>query len=200
MAGENRDVERLTAFTDGVMAIAVTLLVLDIRLPRPAGGLDDATLLADLLAIWPKYFGYALSFVVIGNFWVGHTRRLRTLKSVDGGLLWLNILFLLAIGFMPFVTSVLSENAGRVATILYAATMIVASLLLTLVWRYAARREHVDLPKVERRVEALRSLTVPGVFALSIVVAWYLPGYARDTWLLLIPLLPLGRRLGRRST
>ena len=192
---ETREVERLTAFTDGVMAIAITLLVLDIRLPRPAGGLDDAALMADLLAIWPQYFGYALSFLVIGNFWVGHTRRLRTLKSVDGGLLWLNILFLLTIGFMPFATSVLSETAGRVATILYAGTMIVASLLLTLIWRYAVRREHVVLPKSERRMESLRSLTVPGVFALSIVVAWFAPGYARDTWLLLIPLLMLNRRL-----
>ncbi len=199
MAGENRDVERLTAFTDGVMAIAVTLLVLDIRLPRPAGALDDATLLADLLAIWPKYFGYVLSFLVIGNFWLGHVRRLRTLKSVDTELLWLNILFLLTVGFMPFVTSVLSENDGRVATILYAATMIVASLLLTVIWRYAVRREHVVLPKSDRRVEALRSLTVPGVFALSIVVAWFVPSHARDTWLLLIPLLILNRRLARTA-
>ena len=54
MAGENRDTERLIAFTDGVIAIAITLLVLDIRLPRPAGGLDDSALLADLLAIWPN--------------------------------------------------------------------------------------------------------------------------------------------------
>ena len=83
MASESRDVERLTAITDGVVAIAITLLVLDIRLPRPVGGLGDSALLADLLAIWPKYLGYVLSFLVIGNFWVGHTRRLRTLKSVE---------------------------------------------------------------------------------------------------------------------
>ena len=197
MASENRDVERLTAFTDGVIAIAITLLVLDIRLPRPAGELTDSELLTDLLAVWPKYFGYALSFLVIGNFWAGHTRRLRTLKSVDATLLWLNIVFLLTIGFMPFVTSVLSENEGRVATILYAATLIVASLLLTLVWRHAVRREHVVLPTVDRRVEGLRSLTVPGVFGLSIVVAWFAPAYARQTWLLLIPLLLLNRYLGR---
>jgi uncharacterized membrane protein len=197
MAGESRDVERLIAFTDGVMAIAITLLVLDIRLPRPAGELDDASLLSDLLAIWPEYFGYALSFLVIGNFWVAHARRLRTLKSVDAELLWLNVFFLLVIGFMPFVTSVLSENDGRVATILYAATMIVASLLLTLVWRYAVHREHAVLPRAERRVESLRALAVPGVFALSIVVAWYAPGHARDTWLLLIPLLALNRYLAR---
>jgi uncharacterized membrane protein len=194
---ENRDAERLIAFTDGVVAIAITLLVLDIRLPRPAGELDDAALLTDLISIWPHYFGYALSFLVIGNFWIGHTRRLRTLKSVDSTLLWLNVLVLLVIGFMPFVTSVLSENDGRVATILYAGTMIAASLLLTLVWRHAVRREHVELPKTDRRVEYLRSLTVPGVFALSIVVAWYAPDYARDTWLLLIPLLALTRILAR---
>ncbi len=197
---ESRDVERLIAFTDGVIAIAATLLVLDIRLPRPAGELGERELLADLKAIWPQYFGYALSFLVIGNFWVGHVRRLRTLKSVDGQLLWLNVLFLLVIGFIPFVTSVLSQNDGRVATILYAATMIVASMLLTLIWRYAVRREHVVLAKPERRVEGLRSLTVPGVFALSIVVALLVPGYARDTWLLLIPLLLLNRYFSRRAS
>ena len=200
MANETRDTERLIAFTDGVIAIATTLLVLDIRLPRPAGELGEGELLADLTAIWPNYLGYALSFLVIGNFWVGHIRRLRTLKSVDAGLLWLNVLFLLAIGFIPFVTAVLSENDGRVATILYAATMILASLLLTLIWRYAVRREHVVLPKPERRVERLRSLTVPGVFALSIAVALFAPGYARDIWLLLIPLLLLSRYFGRRAS
>ncbi len=194
---ENRDVERLTAFTDGVVAIAITLLVLDIRLPRPAEGLDDAALAADLLAIWPKYFGYALSFLVIGNFWVGHTRRLRMLKSVDAALLWFNILFLLVIGFVPFVTSVLSETGSRIATIAYAGTMILASLLLTLVWRHAARHEHIALAGDGKRTETLRSFTVPGVFALSMVVAWYAPDYARYTWLLLIPLLLLGRRVGR---
>ncbi len=196
---DSRGVERLNAFTDGVVAIAITLLVLDIRLPRPADGLADATLLADLLAIWPKYLGYALSFLVIGNFWVSHTRRLRTLKSVDITLLWLNILFLMTIGFMPFVTSVLSENAGRVATTLYAATMIVASLLLTLLWRHAVRQQHIDMPKGDRAMERLRSLTVPGVFGLSIVVAWFAPDYARQTWLLLIPLPLMSRFIRRRD-
>ncbi len=200
MASETRDVERLNAFTDGVVAIAITLLVLDIHLPRPAGGLGDTELLADLMAIWPKYLGYVISFLVIGNFWVGHARRLRTLKSVDATLLWLNVLFLLVVGFMPFVTSVLSESDGRVATILYAATMILASLLLTLVWRYAVRREHVVLPEAERRVESLRALIVPGVFALSIVVVWFAPGYARQTWLLLVPLLMVNRRLARAGS
>ena len=197
---DSRGVERLTAFTDGVIAIAITLLVLDIRLPRPAGELSDSELLADLLAIWPKYLGYVLSFLVIGNFWVGHTRRLRTLKSVDATLLWLNILFLLAIGFVPFTTSVLSENDGRVATILYAGTMVAASLLLTLLWRHAASREHVVLPTGDRGAERRRALTVPGVFGLSIVVALFAPGYARHIWFLLIPLLMLSRFIGRRRT
>lgn len=192
--GENRDVERLTAFTDGVIAIAITLLVLDIRLPRPAQGLDDAALVADLLAIWPQYFGYALSFLVIGNFWISHSLRLRRLKSVDPTLLWLNMLFLLAIGFVPFITSVLSENSGRAATILYAATMIIASLLLTLVWCHALRREHATLTPAERRRAVLRSVWVPAVFALSILVAWFWPDNARYVWLLLIPVSFLNRR------
>jgi uncharacterized membrane protein len=119
------------------------------------------------------------------------------LSSVDAMLLWLNILFLLAIGFVPFVTSVLSENDGRIATILYAGTMVVASLLLTLMWRHAVRRKHVALAEGQRRTEIVRSWTVPGVFGLSIVVAWFAPDYARYTWLMLIPLLMLGRHLGR---
>lgn len=191
---DNRDVERLAAFTDGVIAIAITLLVLDIRLPRPAHGLDDAALVADLLAIWPQYFGYALSFLVIGNFWVSHTLRLRRLESVDPTLLWLNMLFLLVIGFVPFITSVLSENSGRAATILYAATMIVASLLLTLVWRHALRRGLSTLTPAEQRRGMLRAIWVPAVFAVSILMAWFWPDNARYVWLLLVPVSFLNRR------
>lgn len=197
---ESRDVERLNAFTDGVMAIAITLLVLDIRLPRPAGKLGDAELLSDLLRIWPQYLGYVVSFLVIGEFWAAHMRRLRTLESIDAALTSLNILFLLVVGFIPFVTSVLSDNDGSVATILYATTVAVGSLLLTLLWHYAVRRQHVALPQEARRIEIWRSVTVPAVFGLSIVVAWLAPHQARLTWLLLIPLLAIGRLFGRKLT
>ena len=194
---ESRDVERLNAFTDGVMAIAITLLVLDIRLPRPAGKLGDAELLSDLLLIWPQYLGYVVSFLVIGEFWAAHMRRLRTLRSIDTTLTSLNILFLLVVGFIPFVTSVISENDGSVATTLYAGTVAVGSLLLTLLWQYAVRRQHVALPPTSRRSEIFRSMTVPGVFGLSIVVAWLAPVHARLTWLLLIPLLAISRSMTR---
>jgi uncharacterized membrane protein len=181
-----RDVERLAALTDGVVAIAITLLVLDIRLRPDAGDLSDPDMLQVLLALWPKYFGYVLSFLVIGNFWIVHTRRFRALKTADGSLMWLNLLFLLAIGFVPFVTSVLSENDGGVATILYAATMTLASISLSLMWWYASRHDLFESAD-SARGHFLRSASTAAIFLASIAVAVFNADYARYVWLLLIP-------------
>ncbi len=193
---ESRDVDRLSAFTDGVLAIAITLLVLDIQPPDGIGGFSDAELAQALWGLWPKYMGYAISFLVIGNYWIGHTAAFRGLKAIDGGLVWLNILFLLAIGFVPFVTSVISENDGRVATTLYAATMIVASFIFLLMWLHARRRGLFSTPVEPERTRRplVRSLVVGGVFTLSILIAQFDADIARLTWLLLIPGHALTRR------
>jgi uncharacterized membrane protein len=182
-----RDVGRLNTFSDGVMVVSMTLLVLDVRLPDTVASVDGPQLLRALAELWPKYFGYAVSFVVIAQYWMGYTEKFGGMRAVDNGFVWLNVFFLLAVGFIPFVTSVLSQNHGLVATTLYAATMVVVALLLIAMWFYAAGRGLVDssLPPRQQWREVAPWIQIAAVFGVSIVVAQYDPRFARPVWLFL---------------
>ncbi len=193
---ESKAVDRLTIFTDGVMAISITLLVLDIRVPEGAGEMTSAELFDALLDLWPGYLTYILSFLVIGTFWRSHFEKFRWLRGVNGGLIRLNIMFLLTIGIVPFVTDVLSDNGGEVATILYAAVMALSAALLVALWGYAWRAGLIDpqLPPDVIRGRLIRGTMTPLVFLLSIPVALVDAQIAKLVWLLLIP-LGLERRI-----
>jgi uncharacterized membrane protein len=194
-----RDIARLNAFTDGIFVVSMTLLVLDIRLPELPEGVGDREMLHALSEMWPKYFGYAVSFLVIAQYWIGYTSRFGKMRSIDSGFAWLNIFFLLVVGFVPFVTTLLTSHKGTVATSLYAATMIVLSLQLIAMWLYATRK---GLVTPEAHGSSWRDiapwLQIAGVFAISIVVAQLHPTWARAVWLLLA--VPLRRRPARTAT
>jgi uncharacterized membrane protein len=182
-----RDVGRLNAFSDGVMVVSMTLLVLDVRLPDTVASMDGTQLLGALAELWPKYFGYAVSFLVIAQYWMGYTEKFGRMRAVDNGFVWLNIFFLLAVGFIPFVTSVVSQNHGSVATTLYAITMVVVASLLTSMWFYATGKGLVDSssPLRQRWREVTPWIQIAVVFGVSIVVAQYDPRFAKLVWLLL---------------
>jgi uncharacterized membrane protein len=182
-----RDVGRLNTFSDGVMVVSMTLLVLDVRLPDTVASVDGPQLLRALAELRPKYFGYAVSFLVIAQYWMGYTEKFGGMRAVDNGFVWLNVFFLLAVGFIPFVTSVLSQNHGWVATTLYAVTMFVVASLLIAMWFYAAGKGLVDSSSPPRQQwrEVAPWIQVAVVFGVSIVVAQYDPRFARLVWLLL---------------
>jgi len=191
-----RDVSRLNAFTDGVVVVSMTLLILNIELPESIAGLGGARLLHALAGLWPRYLAYILSFLVIGQYWLGYTRQFGSMRAADERFAEINILFLLVVGFMPFTTALVSRNGGAIATSVYAATMIAASLLLILLWLYAVRQGLVESrePPGRRWREISRSLEIVAVFAGSIAVAQYDGRLARWVWLLLaIPILPRSR-------
>jgi uncharacterized membrane protein len=196
--GSNKDVARLNAFTDGIFVVSMTLLVLDIRLPDLPPQTRDRELIRALSELWPKYFGYAVSFLVIAQYWLGYTSKFARMRSIDSGFAWLNMLFLLVVGFVPFATTILTGHRGSVATSLYAATMIVLSLQLIGMWLYATRRA---LLETNGRVPTWRDvepwIRIAAVFAISIVVAQLHPTWARAVWLLLA--LPLDRMLQRTA-
>ena len=97
---------RVEAFSDGVLAIAITLLVLEIRPPDVPSG---STLAKELLHLWPKYAVFAVSFITIGIMWVNHHALFQGIASVDRSLLFVNLLLLMAISFVPFPTAVLGD-------------------------------------------------------------------------------------------
>jgi TMEM175 potassium channel family protein len=182
--------ERLMFFSDAVFAIAITVLVLDIHLPTGGNLANDGQLLSMLVGLWHKYLAYIISFWVIGLYWINHHRKFLHIKRFDHTLLSLNLLLLMVIAFIPFPTSVISENANLTATIFYALIMAVAGLVLALLWFYAAYRHNLidaQFNKQRRWREAAGSLVIAAIFLLSIGVVFISPGLVRVFWLLIIP-------------
>jgi uncharacterized membrane protein len=130
---------RVVAFSDAVFAITITLLVLEIR--RPA---DDTNLLHGLLALWPSYLAYAVTFLFIGQVWANHHVMFDHIRAADRVVLLLNILLLMVVAFLPFATSVLAAalHTGdwqRTAVVFYCIAFDVTALTFNAVWQYACR-------------------------------------------------------------
>jgi uncharacterized membrane protein len=198
---DHRDLERLVNLTDAALAITLTLMMLDIRLPAGAGDMNNDALLAALFRLLPQVYAYALSFVVVGLFWIGHRQKFRHLVRADAVVVWLDIFFLLVLGLVPFVTVLIADNGGRVSTIAYAAVMATLSLVLLILWIYAVAAGLID-PATSagnrRRGYWVSGYTVV-VFALSIVFALFNEDQARFVWFLLLLSRPLGRIFVRDS-
>ncbi len=144
MADKTHDrfqLERMAFFSDAVFAIAITLLVIEIRLPEVESHSSQALGQA-LLGLFPHYLGFIISFFVIGRFWIGHHRVIGHLRTCDDGLIWRNLLFLLTIAFMPFPTAVISEYGDTTMGVaVYAGWLMVAGLLYRVMLVYGLRNE-----------------------------------------------------------
>lgn len=181
--------ERLVLFTDAVIAITITLLVLEIRLPEGVAEMSDAELWAALLGLWDRFLAYLISFAVIGLYWLNHHGKFDRVNGSTRQLLLINLLFLLFIGLVPFTTALIAESGGAVSTIIYAGGMVCCGLLLMWLWIHADRAGLID-PGVDRaeRWRLMRSTLLSSiVFALSIPIALFDPGWAKWFWLLIIP-------------
>jgi uncharacterized membrane protein len=137
---------RLEAFSDGVFAIAVTLLILDvIESARPH---EASELGRELLRAWPSYAGYAVSFVTIGIMWVNHHALFHLFDHVDRLLLFTNLLLLLCVAFVPFPTALVAEflrgDGARAATLTYGLTMTVTALVFNALWHSGRRLLRAD--------------------------------------------------------
>jgi uncharacterized membrane protein len=183
--------ERVIFFSDAVFAIVITLLVLPLtaEVDLPDSGVDTAAQVWDQ---WPRVLSFAVSFLVIGQFWIAHHRMFAQLRRVDHALLWLNLLFLMTVSFLPFPTAVLGSAPtadDSFPVVFYAASMTVTSLALTSTWLYAVRRHLVSRTLAERDVRAytLRTVTTSAVFMLSVAAAFLGLRIAVLFWLVLLP-------------
>ncbi|MGE0499433.1 MAG: TMEM175 family protein [Rhizobiaceae bacterium] len=195
---ESYENDRLVLFSDAVIAITITLMMLEIRLPPGAAELPDAQLWTALTELWPRYLAYIVSFLVVGSFWAVHHRKFRTIVRSSGGLIWLNLVFLLAIGFVPFATDLLAESGGRLATVLYAAVVTVIALLSATMTLYAARAGLTREP-IEGWRAVLPSLGAAAVFVVSIPIALVDPDLGKYFWLALVPVNIVVDRLAGRN-
>jgi uncharacterized membrane protein len=193
----NLEYDRVLFFSDAVFAIAITLLVVDIRVP------DIVTNTAqELSAAKGRIISFAISFLVIGLFWMGHHRLFRYIAALDRRLIFINLLFLGTIAFLPYPTALLFAGGTRQTTgpVFYAACVAVAGLMELAVWLYASHTKGLVPASVSpalRRFELGQLLPTPVVFGLSIPVAFINPGVAPFTWILLVPIARILPRIMR---
>lgn len=168
---------RITAFSDGVFSIAITLLVLNLRLPSI--GLSPSALHGKVLGQWPSLLSYLLSFVIIGIYWVAHHNMFHYIKRSDRAFLWINILLLMCVAFIPFPAGLLGEYPGQtISLIIYASSLILTNLMLSLLWWYATSNHRLvdqDIDPHFVRIVNRRNLTAPVVYLASIGLSFLSP-------------------------
>ncbi len=173
---------RTEAFSDGVFAIAITLLVLDLRVPVSTA-LGDESLARALGHEWPSYAAYVTSFLVIGIIWVNHHGVFELLGRIDRVALFLNLMLLMAVVAIPFTTSLLAEyltvggTNARVAAVVYSLVMLAMSFGFAGLYTYVARRpallaDGVDVSTVRSSIVRFSAIGI-GLYVLTVVVALF---------------------------
>lgn len=187
--------DRVVFFSDAIFAIAITLLAVELRHPPPGVATGKAGLFAS--GVGDSLLGFAISFAVIGLFWLGHHGLFRYIVALDRPLIGLNLLFLGTIAFLPYPTQVLANYGNRASVVIfYAVCAGVAGLAEGAIWVYAAARPDLVDPSAQsvRLLYTLRVARIPVVFAISIPVALVSPNLAQYVWILI---LVLGRVIDR---
>lgn len=175
----DKETGRLEAFSDGVFAIAITLLILNIEVPP----LDEGTLAPAIVRQWPAFLAYGVAFLTILIMWVNHHALFRHILRIDRPFLILNGLLLMMITFVNYPTALLTryltnENGRTGAAIFFSATFVIIALLYNLLWRYAAHNERLLGSNPNRAAVAMISrqyLFGPLVYGVALVLAFFSP-------------------------
>lgn len=171
---------RVEQFSDGVISIAITLLVLQIAVPSVTNGVG---LLDDLAAEWPSYLAYVISFLTIGGFWLAHHTIFSCVRAVSPATIKVNLFLLMAIAFLPFPTAVMatdilgSDEGSRVAVVFYGLSLLLCRVLLSWLW-WQCRRDHLLRDEVSpNEVKRLTRRLNPGApaYAVAIVIGAAVP-------------------------
>ena len=198
--------DRFNAFSDGVFAIAITLLVLELTVPH-----EGVPMLPALRAQWPEFLGYYISFAFIGAIWITHSGVTKLMKHGDAAVYALNLVLLIFVGLLPFTTSLMVTHLtgadAVIATVLYGVDLLLASLVLSLLILYLAREPALLVDNIAegtlKRVTRQRWASI-GLNVVAIAVAFVAPQAAValylvvSTVLLIIPLLGLRRHRQQR--
>ena len=182
LARQTRSFDRFVNFSDGVFAIAITLLVLDVRMPS-----IDSTALApplgpQLAGLMPNLFAFSLSFVVIGGYWIAHNGLFKLIERSDVRLVWLNLLVLFFIVLLPLPTQIVADYGDTTLGVeIYAGAMTLTGLSILALAAYA-ERAHLTAPGVDIRMSMIKSSLTPLVFASSMIVAIWSPTWATNMW------------------
>ena len=173
---EQLGLERIVFFSDAVMAIAITLLAIDIRVPEIPPGLAPQQLAASLSALGPRFITFFISFMVIGIYWISHHRYFGHIKRYDMRLILLNFLFLFFIVCMPFLASLLGQYSFvPVALICYTVAIAALGLSMALIWWYASHHHRLIDPEFSPdtiRTINIRLFVAPVMFLVAVPFAF----------------------------
>lgn len=186
--------ERFVFFSDAVFAIAITLLVIEIKVPPIASGLGEAAWEGVLVQLWPSFFAFILTFLVVGSVWAAHHAVFRLVSKFTDDLIFPNLILLMAVALVPFSSALLSERTVAPAPYaFYGATLLVVGLAKVWVTRIALRPALVSPHVSPRTVVVARRMSwlLPAAAALALALAFVFPGWNNLAMLL----IPLGRRL-----
>jgi len=201
--GDHWDTGRTEAFSDGVFAIAITLLILEVNVPETS--FDN--LWRGILDQWPSYLAYATSFITIGGIWLAHYGLFRRLRFANRQLMLINLGLLMMVSFLPFPTKLMAEaihdeGAARTAVIFYGATLLVISLLLSALWGSVLRDRYLLKPEVgEDEIKAITLAAAPniGFYIAMIVLAIFVPVVAVFGFLVVAIFIILRAKGDRRT-
>lgn len=169
--------DRLELLTDGVFAIVMTLLVLEIHLPTLAHEAVASQLIPALQALVPKFTAYVISFILLGIYWIGHHNLFHFIKRVDRVFLWMNTVFLMLVALIPFTAGLLGEYGDQqIAIILYGLHLIVMGILLSAGWEYATRHHHLVDPRLKPEfIQVVRKVILfgPACYIVAILASFF---------------------------
>ena len=180
------DEERVVQFSDAVFAFAATLLVLKIDLPQGVAPESFEHFSSLLLQLWPEYLVNIISFLLIGYYWLNHHAIFGLIRKFDARLVWLNLLFLISISFLPFPINLHgSYPTIPVVVIFYSFSLAIVGFLQADIWYFAMQNNLVsaEVSKKEKRYYLAQNLLAPAVFTLSIPLVAFHPLVAQFSWI-----------------
>jgi uncharacterized membrane protein len=171
---------RIEALSDGVFSITMTLLVLKLEVPDMMHHSSNEEMLDQLLALWPAFATYVLTFLIAGGFWFLHHLTFHYIRHVNGVLLWVNLLFLMSVSLLPFSAGLMSHLfIHHVSQYFYIGNQLAIALLLSAHWLYAKRKDmhSSDDPKQISQL-TVRIYSFAGVFIVTMIMAFALPAWS----------------------
>jgi uncharacterized membrane protein len=176
--------ERMILFSDAVFAIAITLLAIELKVPAIVSDVTDHKLAESLNEMIPKFIGFLISFLIIGQYWTTHHRLFGFVVNYNLRLMWLNLFFLLAVILMPFTSAFYSEYISyflKTPVLLYIGNICFLGFMNYLMWRYVSNPKHElseGLAKPVANYYSMRAITVPIIFLIMVLVYLIFPHIA----------------------
>lgn len=194
---------RLVAFSDGIFAIAITLLVFNLKIPQlPAG--SQGRLFQVMVGMIPHFLTYIMSFLLIGVFWFIHHHMFCHIHRVDNAFIWLNVAYLLGISFLPFPSALLGAYPDEIfSLIFYICSLSYVGCMLLSMWAYASYRHRLiekDLPKSAIHYYFWRGISAQMIFLITIILALIHLSWGQHFLFVLIPVQILLQRIYKKNT